>query len=356
LKSLEAAELDGTDHGPADDAQGRTVVQASTRVVSVDPVQVYLARIRTVPLLTAGQEVDLARRIEAGALAAAMLACPQTIDPARVLELARRSRLSPGSCEGGPADPAVLCGLLVADGDRARDQLVEANLRLVVSIAKRYVGSGLLLLDLIQEGNLGLMRAAGKFDYERGFKFSTYAVWWIRQGVTRAIADQARTIRLPVHVVEHVNRLITVQRDLVQRLGRDPSVEEIAVEAQLCPERVSELLTLAQSPVSLASPMGHDDGFELADVIGDPSAVAPDQAAASVLLREEISSLLETMNERERRIIELRFGLLDDTPRTLEDVGMQLGVTRERIRQIEARVLAKLRHPSLSGRLSEFFR
>jgi RNA polymerase primary sigma factor len=331
----------------------RSTVQAVGQVAPADPVRAYLKRIGKVPLLTAEQEVDLAMRMQAGLLADAMLASPETMDPACVRRLAGRSRLHSGADH---ADAGSVCALLVADGRKARDHLVEANLRLVVSVAKRYIGSGLLLLDLIQEGNLGLMRAADKFDHERGFKFSTYAIWWIRQGVTRAITDQARTIRLPVHMVDVVNRVLTLQRDLVQGLGRDPSAEEIAAEAGLSAERVREVLTMAQHPVSLARPMGPDNELELADVIGDPGAIVPHEAAASVLLREEISNLLALMDERERRIIELRFGLLDDTPRTLDDVGMQCGVSRERIRQIEAKTLAKLRHPSLSARLSEFVR
>jgi RNA polymerase primary sigma factor len=319
-----------------------------------DAIRSYLKQIGRVRLLTAEQEVDLAQRIEAGVWVEGMLDAPEAIDAERVVFLARRSHLGVGEENPTGAEVRDFCRRLVVDGRSARDELVQANLRLVVSVAKRHVGRGVLFLDLIQEGNLGLMRAADKFEYQRGFKFSTYAIWWIRQAVTRAIADQGRTIRLPVHVGEAMNRVMGTRRNLLQDLGREPSIGEIGDQMEMAPGKVSDILRFAQQPVSLAAAVGEDEAAELGDFIGDPEAVLPLDAATFVVLRQEIGSLLDTMSERERRIIQLRFGLVDGTPRTLGDVGREFGLTRERIRQIELRALAKLRHPSRSERLRDY--
>jgi len=270
-----------------------------------DPVRMYLKEIGRVPLLTAEQEIDLAHRIENG------------------------------------------------DED-AKKQLVEANLRLVVSIAKRYVGRGMLFLDLIQEGNLGLMKAVEKFDYRKGFKFSTYATWWIRQAITRAIADQARTIRIPVHMVETINKLSRVQRNLLQTLGREPTPFEVAMEMDIPVDRVIEIMKVAQEPVSLETPIGEEDDSHLGDFITDEDAESPEESASFVLLREHLDGILGTLTDREEKVLRLRFGLDDGRPRTLEEVGQEFGVTRERIRQIEAKALRKLRHPSRSKKLKDY--
>ncbi len=292
----------------------------------------YLKEIGKVPLLTAAQEVSLARRIEAGTLASTALASDKRLGDERVRELEA----------------------LEADGIEARRRLTEANLRLVVSIAKRYVGRGLPLLDLIQEGNLGLIRGVEKFDYRRGFKFSTYATWWIRQAVTRAIADQARTIRVPVHMVENINRLARVQRRMMQELGHEPTPEELAAEMGLSPVKVREIQKASQVPVSLDSPIGSEDESPLGDFIQDSSAVVPVEAVSVTLLREHLGDVLDDLTLREKRIIQLRFGMLDGRPRTLEEVGRVFGVTRERIRQIESKTLNKLRHPSTCGSLRDY--
>jgi len=270
-----------------------------------DPVRMYLKEIGKVPLLTAEEEIELSKRIEKGE-------------------------------------------------KEAKRRLAEANLRLVVSIAKKYVGRGMLFLDLIQEGNLGLMKAVEKFDFRKGFKFSTYATWWIRQSITRAIADQARTIRIPVHMVETINKLIRVSRQLLQELGRDPTPEEIAQEMELPVEKVREIMKIAQEPVSLETPIGEEEDSHLGDFIPDEEAQAPADAAAYLLLKEQLEDVLETLTPREEKVLRLRFGLDDGRPRTLEEVGQVFGVTRERIRQIEAKALRKLRHPSRSKKLKDF--
>jgi RNA polymerase primary sigma factor len=304
----------------------------SVQPATNDPVRMYLKEIGKVPLLTAAQEVSLAKRIEAGEKASTRLASPEKLSESRVDQLLDTE----------------------ADGLEAKKKLVEANLRLVVSIAKRYVGRGMLFLDLIQEGNLGLIRAVEKFDHEKGYKFSTYATWWIRQAITRAIADQARTIRIPVHMVETINKLVRVQRQLLQDLGREPLPEEIAREMELSPEKVREILKVSQEPVSLETPIGEEEDSHLGDFIEDSGAVVPVDAAAFKLLQEQLEEVLDDLNTREKRVIQLRFGLLDGQPRTLEEVGRVFGVTRERIRQIESKTLSKLRHPSRSGRLRDY--
>ncbi len=301
------------------------------RAPTSDLVRIYLREIGRVPLLTAEDEVELAKSIEAGLFAEEKVAHTAILSPAQRLDLELLSR----------------------EGIRAKQRLIEANLRLVVSIAKRYVGRGMLFLDLIQEGNLGLIRAVEKFDYTKGFKFSTYATWWIRQAITRAIADQARTIRIPVHMVETINKLVRVQRQLHQDLGREPVPEEIGREMGLTATRVVEIQRIAQEPVSLQSPIGEEDS-DLGDFIEDSDAVVPIEAAAFILLQDQLEDILGTLSEREQRIIQLRFGLTDGHPRTLEEVGREFGVTRERIRQIESKTLAKLRHPSRAQMLREY--
>ncbi|MCZ7526938.1 MAG: RNA polymerase sigma factor RpoD [Acidimicrobiia bacterium] len=299
---------------------------------SFDPVRMYLKEIGKVPLLTADQEVTLAKRIEAG------LHAEQQVHDRPDMSGEERAGLD----------------AVAADGTLAKKQLIEANLRLVVSIAKRYVGRGMALLDLVQEGNLGLIRAVEKFDYTKGFKFSTYATWWIRQAITRAIADQARTIRIPVHMVETMNKVLRVQRQMLQELGREPSVEEVATRVEMTPDRVREIQRISQEPVSLETPVGEEDDSFLGDFVEDPTAVAPATAAARALLTEAIEEALEELNDRERQVVRLRFGLDDGQVRTLEEVGKEFGVTRERIRQIESKTLAKLRHPTRSQRLRDY--
>jgi len=305
---------------------------------SDDPVRMYLKEIGQVPLLDARQEVRIAARIRRGGEGEELLA-----------ELAASGTLD----ELDPAERARL-NRVVRDGDRARDELTRANLRLVVSIAKRYVGRGMVLLDLVQEGNLGLMRAVEKFDHTKGFKFSTYATWWIRQAITRAIADQARTIRIPVHMVEAMNRVKRIQRQMHQDLEREPTVEELAAEVDEPVEKVREILRIALDPLSLDSPVGEEDESNLGDFIEDQNAVAPIDAAARKLLAAAVEDVLHELSEREQEVVRLRFGLDDGRPRTLEEVGRQFGVTRERIRQIEAKTLAKLRHPHRSDRLRDY--
>ncbi len=311
-------------------------IDASTVMLTGDPVRMYLKEIGKVDLLTAAEEVDLAMKIEAGLEAADKLEKQEMGE----LELTR----------------AEMRRLMRVEqvGLDAKQALISANLRLVVSIAKRYVGRGMLFLDLIQEGNLGLIRAVEKFDYEKGFKFSTYATWWIRQAITRAIADQARTIRIPVHMVETINKLVRVQRQLLQDLGRDPTPEEIGAEMDMSADRVREIQKISQEPVSLETPIGEEEDSQLGDFIEDSQAVVPSDAASFSMLQEQLKQVLDGLADRERKVIELRFGLADGHPRTLEEVGREFGVTRERIRQIESKTLAKLRHPSRSSKLKDY--
>jgi RNA polymerase primary sigma factor len=307
---------------------------------TADPVRMYLREIGQVPLLVAQEEVDLAMRIEAGVLAEERLA---------ELDL---------SGEFDKLDPIEKAQLrrTVRDGERAKRELTQANLRLVVSIAKRYLGRGMQILDLIQEGNLGLMRAVEKFDYTKGFKFSTYATWWIRQAITRAIADQARTIRIPVHMVESINKVHRHQRLLIQELEREPTIEELAKKTELTEQRVRDILRISQDPLSLDSPVGDEDDSHLADFIEDQHAVMPADVATANSLSEQIMSALDELSEREKEVVRLRFGLDGDRPQTLEEVGRQFGVTRERIRQIESKTLAKLRHPQRRQKLEDYLR
>ncbi|MFC9246357.1 RNA polymerase sigma factor [Streptomyces sp. NPDC057136] len=296
---------------------------------SSDLFRQYLREIGRIPLLTAAEEVDLARRVEAGLFAEERLAGTPDPDTRLAVDLDR----------------------LVVMGRMAKRRLIEANLRLVVSVAKRYVGRGLTMLDLVQEGNLGLIRAVEKFDYARGYKFSTYATWWIRQAMSRALADQARTIRVPVHVVELINRVVRVQRRLLQERGYEPTSEEVAAQLDLTPERVGEVLRLAQEPVSLHAPVGEEDDVSFGDLIEDGDAASPVESAAFLLLREHLEAVLSTLGERERKVVQLRYGLADGRPRTLEEIGRIFGVTRERIRQIESKTLNKLRDHAFADQL-----
>ena len=308
-----------------------------------DPVRMYLKEIGKVPLLSADEEIELAQNMEDGAVATEKI---------NVL----KGRLD-GASEEEKAEIKEEIKTLQRDVDKGADakkRLAEANLRLVVSIAKRYVGRGMLFLDLIQEGNLGLIKAVEKFDYKKGYKFSTYATWWIRQAITRAIADQARTIRIPVHMVETINKLIRVSRQLLQELGREPSPEEIAKEMSMPVERVREILKISQEPVSLETPIGEEEDSHLGDFIKDDNVPVPADAAAFTLLKEQLEEVLGTLTEREQKVLTLRFGLEDGRARTLEEVGKEVNVTRERIRQIEAKALRKLRHPSRSRKLKDY--
>ena len=344
-----------------------------------DPVRMYLKEIGKVPLLTAAQEVDLAMRIESGEFATVLI---QPVDGTRKVEnrqfrqvveavcRIREHQLNPDKRlrhEGigrekvtrsyrprNVEETLEFLRRVERDGQLAKKKLIEANLRLVVSIAKRYVGRGMLFLDLIQEGNLGLIRAVEKFDYSKGYKFSTYATWWIRQAITRAIADQARTIRIPVHMVETINKLVRVQRQLLQDLGREPLPEEIGKQMGVPAEKVREILKVSQEPVSLETPIGEEEDSHLGDFIEDAEAVVPIDAASFILLQEQLESVLHTLSDREKKVIQLRFGLMDGHPRTLEEVGREFGVTRERIRQIESKTLSKLRHPSRSQKLRDY--
>ncbi|MFF3844292.1 RNA polymerase sigma factor [Streptomyces sp. NPDC002328] len=302
---------------------------ADTAGPSSDLFRQYLREIGRIPLLTAAEEVELARRVEAGLFAEEKLGTARDLDSELALDLDR----------------------LVVMGRMAKRRLIEANLRLVVSVAKRYVGRGLTMLDLVQEGNLGLIRAVEKFDYARGYKFSTYATWWIRQAMSRALADQARTIRVPVHVVELINRVVRVQRRMLQERGCEPTADEVAAHLDLAPERVGEVLRLAQEPVSLHAPVGEEDDVALGDLIEDGDAASPVESAAFLLLREHLEAVLSTLGERERKVVQLRYGLADGRPRTLEEIGRIFGVTRERIRQIESKTLNKLRDHAFADQL-----
>ena len=309
-----------------------------------DPVRMYLKEIGKVPLLSADEEIELARKMEAGNVAAEKIKLLKeriegTADEAEKEEIRGEIRELQQQ---------------VDQGNAAKKRLAEANLRLVVSIAKRYVGRGMLFLDLIQEGNLGLIKAVEKFDYRKGYKFSTYATWWIRQAITRAIADQARTIRIPVHMVETINKLVRVSRQLLQELGREPTPEEISEEMKIPVERVREILKISQEPVSLETPIGEEEDSHLGDFIKDDNVPVPAEAATFTLLREQLEDVLNTLTEREQKVLKLRFGLEDGRARTLEEVGKEFKVTRERIRQIEAKALRKLRHPSRSRKLKDY--
>jgi RNA polymerase primary sigma factor len=305
---------------------------------SSDPVRLYLREIGRVPLLNGEGEVSLAKRIEIGVQAELRLAELSANGELEKMDFAARRKLE----------------RTIRDGEKAKEDLTNANLRLVVSIAKRYTGRGMTLLDLIQEGNLGLMRAVERFDHSKGFKFSTYATWWIRQAITRAIADQARTIRIPVHMVEIIQKVTRAQREMLQELGREPSVDEIAIRVEMTPERVREIQRIAFDPISLESPVGEDEGSTLGDFIEDSGAIAPADAAMRSMQREAVDVALEGLNEREREVVRRRFGLDDGQARTLEQVGKEFNVTRERIRQIETKTLAKLRHPQRSQKLKEY--
>ena len=304
--------------------------------ISTDLVRAYLKEIGKTPLLTAEQEVELSQRIEAGLFATEKL------------------RLADSGGAGGSAALRRDLAELVRDGDRAKRHLLEANLRLVVSIAKRYLGRGMLFLDLIQEGNLGLIRAVEKFDYTKGYKFSTYATWWIRQAITRAMADQARTIRIPVHMVEQINKLTRVQRELLQSLGREATPEELAKELDLTPEKVIEIQGYAREPVSLETTIGDDQDSSLGDFIEDADAPIASEVVSYGLMQEQLGAVLRTLTEREAAVVKLRFGLVDGQPRTLDEIGREFGLTRERIRQIESKTLSKLRHPSRSQKLRDY--
>ena len=339
IDTLEAIQVGGTTQSQdeplvsREDDEDLPAVRVAAAGASADPVKDYLKQIGKVKLLNAGQEVELAKRIEAGLFAghklaegSGMLRAGQSTDLERV----------------------------AADGRRAKDHLVEANLRLVVSLARRYTGRGMLFLDLIQEGNLGLIRAVEKFDYARGYKFSTYATWWIRQAITRALADQARTIRLPVHMVEAIGRLALVQRQMLQDLGREPTPNELAAGLDVTPEKVIELQKHAREPVSLHIPLGEDGDSELGDLIDDTEAIQPGDAVSFILLQEQLHSVLGMLSEREAGVVSMRFGLAGGQPKTLDEIGKVYGVTRERIRQIESKTMSKLRHPSRSKLLRDY--
>jgi RNA polymerase primary sigma factor len=308
------------------------VQQVITAGATADPVKDYLKQIGKVPLLNAEEEVDLAKRIEAGLFAEELLATRGPFKDRRQ-----------GDYEW-----------IAEDGQRAKNHLLEANLRLVVSLAKRYTGRGMLFLDLIQEGNLGLIRAVEKFDYTKGYKFSTYATWWIRQAITRAMADQARTIRIPVHMVEVINKLARVQRQMLQDLGREPTPEELARELDMTPEKVVEVQKYGREPISLHTPLGEEGDSEFGDLIEDSEAIVPADAVSFTLLQEQLDSVLDTLSDRESGVVKMRFGLTDGQPKTLDEIGKVYGVTRERIRQIESKTMSKLRHPSRSQVLRDY--
>ena len=315
-----------------DDDEDLPAAQVAVAGATSDPVKDYLKQIGKVPLLNAEQEVELAKRIEAGLFAEEKLADSGSLRTDARLDLE----------------------WIADDGRRAKNHLLEANLRLVVSLAKRYTGRGMLFLDLIQEGNLGLIRAVEKFDYTKGYKFSTYATWWIRQAITRAMADQARTIRIPVHMVEVINKLARVQRQMLQDLGREPTPEELAAELDMTPEKVIEVQKYGREPISLHTPLGEDGDSEFGDLIEDSEAIQPGEAVSFTLLQEQLHSVLDTLSEREAGVVSMRFGLTDGQPKTLDEIGKVYGVTRERIRQIESKTMSKLRHPSRSQVLRDY--
>jgi RNA polymerase primary sigma factor len=316
-----------------DDDQDLPAAQVAVAGATADPVKDYLKQIGRVPLLNAGQEVELAKRIEAGLFADQKLA-----EGSRSLS----------------TDARIDLERVAEDGRRAKNHLLEANLRLVVSLARRYTGRGMLFLDLIQEGNLGLIRGVEKFDYTKGYKFSTYATWWIRQAITRAMADQARTIRLPAHMAEAISKLARAQRQMLQDLGRDATPEELAAELDMTPERVIEVQKYGREPISLHTPLGEDGDSELGDLIEDSEAIQPVEAVSFTLLQEQLNSVLGTLSEREAGVVSMRFGLTDGQPKTLDEIGKVYGVTRERIRQIESKTMSKLRHPSRSTLLRDY--
>jgi RNA polymerase primary sigma factor len=334
-KTEKAAAEDGDDdvfvYG--DDDDDLPAAQVAAAGATADPVKDYLKQIGKVPLLNAEQEVELAKRIEAGLFAEEKLA---------------------DTGAGLPPERYNDLDWIAIDGRRAKNHLLEANLRLVVSLAKRYTGRGMLFLDLIQEGNLGLIRAVEKFDYTKGYKFSTYATWWIRQAITRAMADQARTIRIPVHMVEVINKLARVQRQMLQDLGREPTPEELAAELDMTPEKVIEVQKYGREPISLHTPLGEDGDSEFGDLIEDSEAIQPGEAVSFTLLQEQLHSVLDTLSEREAGVVSMRFGLTDGQPKTLDEIGKVYGVTRERIRQIESKTMSKLRHPSRSQVLRDY--
>jgi len=316
-----------------DDDDDLPAAQVASAGATADPVKDYLKQIGKVPLLNAEQEVELAKRIEAGLFA--------------------EEKLAEGM-DGLDVSARLDMEWIAEDGRRAKNHLLEANLRLVVSLAKRYTGRGMLFLDLIQEGNLGLIRAVEKFDYTKGYKFSTYATWWIRQAITRAMADQARTIRIPVHMVEVINKLARVQRQMLQDLGREPTPEELAAELDMTPEKVIEVQKYGREPISLHTPLGEDGDSEFGDLIEDSEAIQPGEAVSFTLLQEQLHSVLDTLSEREAGVVSMRFGLTDGQPKTLDEIGKVYGVTRERIRQIESKTMSKLRHPSRSQVLRDY--
>jgi RNA polymerase primary sigma factor len=317
-----------------DDDEDLPAAQVAVAGATSDPVKDYLKQIGKVPLLNAEQEVELAKRIEAGLFA--------------------EEKLGDGREKALRVEARLDLEWIADDGRRAKNHLLEANLRLVVSLAKRYTGRGMLFLDLIQEGNLGLIRAVEKFDYTKGYKFSTYATWWIRQAITRAMADQARTIRIPVHMVEVINKLARVQRQMLQDLGREPTPEELAAELDMTPEKVIEVQKYGREPISLHTPLGEDGDSEFGDLIEDSEAIQPGEAVSFTLLQEQLHSVLDTLSEREAGVVSMRFGLTDGQPKTLDEIGKVYGVTRERIRQIESKTMSKLRHPSRSQVLRDY--
>jgi RNA polymerase primary sigma factor len=320
-----------------DDDDPKPIAAEGEVGISTDLVRAYLKEIGKVPLLTAEQEVELAQRIEAGLFAAEKIRQADEGEAPKISTALRRD-----------------LDWLVVDGGRAKRHLLEANLRLVVSIAKRYLGRGMLFLDLIQEGNLGLIRAVEKFDYTKGYKFSTYATWWIRQAITRAMADQARTIRIPVHMVEQINKLTRVQREMLQELGREPTPEELAKELDMTPEKVVEIQGYAREPVSLETTIGDDQDSNLGDFIEDADAPIAAEVVSYGLMQEQLNEVLRTLTDREAAVVKMRFGLVDGQPRTLDEIGREFGLTRERIRQIESKTLSKLRHPSRSQKLRDY--